>query len=174
MKNLKSMIIGMLSGLIIVGIVGAKEVKAAELDNFYVEPTDRVVEVLEDESIILYDTKEKVYNFYPACLDDWNYSFKNKKELDRAVNTYKELSSNISHSSKTYMVNKLNNNGNIKIFLSDGSLIVYIKQDNKYYFYPSCMGDWCLTLDSKIDLTNYINTYIEYYYSLSTGGGTNE
>ncbi|MCC0764779.1 hypothetical protein IR151_17435 [Clostridioides sp. ES-S-0006-03] len=174
MKNLKSMIIGMLLGLIIIGVVGSIEVKAAELDNFYVETTDRVIEVLEDESVVLYDTKEQVYNFYPVCLGDWNYSFDNKKELHRAVNTYKELSSNISHSSKTYVVNKLNYNGNIKVFLSDGSSIVYIKQDNKYYFYPSCMGDWYLTLDSKIDLTNCINTYIEYYYSLSTGGGTNE
>ncbi len=173
MKNIKSMITGMLLGLIVIGIVGAKEVKAAELDNFYVESTDRVIEVLEDESIILYDTKEKVYNFYPVCLGDWNYSVKNKKDLDRAVNTYKELSSNISHSSDVYVANELNNNGNIKMFLSDGSSIVYIKDDNKYYFYPSCMGDWYLTLDSKIDLTNCINTYIEYY-SLSTGGGTNE
>lgn len=170
----KNILIGMLLGLIIIGVVGAKKVKAAELDNFYVETTDRVIEVLEDESVVLYDTKEQVYNFYPVCLGDWNYSFDNKKELDRAVNTYKELSSNISHSSKTYVVNKLNDNGNIKVFLSDGSSIVYIKQDNKYYFYPSCMGDWYLTLDSKIDLTNCINTYIEYYYSLSTGGGTNE
>lgn len=141
MKNLKSMIIGMLLGLIIISIVGAKEVKAAELDNFYVETTDRIIEVLEDESVVLYDTKEQVYNFYPICLGDWNYSFKNKKELDKAINTYKELSSNISHSTETYVVNKLNNNGNIKIFLSDGSSIVYIKQDNKYYFYPCCMGD---------------------------------
>lgn len=116
MKNLKSMIIGMLLGLIIVGMVGAKEVKAAELDNFYVESADRVIEVLENESVILYDTKEKVYNFYPVCLGDWNYSFDNKKELDRAVNTYKELSSNISHSSDVYVANELNNNGNIKIF----------------------------------------------------------
>ncbi|MDI0267891.1 hypothetical protein QIW52_18015 [Clostridioides difficile] len=161
MKNIKSMIIGMLLGLIIIGIVGAKEVKAAELDNFYVETTDRVVEVLEDESIVLYDTKKQVYNFYPACLGDWNYSFKNKKELDRAVNTYKELSSNISHSSKTYMVNKLNNNGNIKIFLSDESSIVYIKDDNKYYFYPACMGDWCLTLDNIDDLRSCIDTYFD-------------
>ncbi|MCP8338436.1 hypothetical protein NMG03_04915, partial [Clostridioides difficile] len=105
MKNLKSMIIGMLLGLIIISIVGAKEVKAAELDNFYVETTDRVIEVLEDESVVLYDTKEQVYNFYPACLGDWNYSFKNKKELDKAINTYKELSSNISHLSNIYVVN---------------------------------------------------------------------
>ncbi|MCC0642193.1 hypothetical protein [Clostridioides sp. ES-S-0049-03] len=159
MKNIKSMIIGMLLGLIIIGIVGAKEVKAAELDNFYVETTDRVIEVLEDESIVLYDTKEQIYNFYPVCLGDWNYSFKNKKELDRAVNTYKELSNTISHSSDVYVVNKLNNNGNIKIFLSDGSSIVYIKNDNKYYFYPSCMGDWYLILDNLNNLRNCINTY---------------
>ncbi|MCC0783574.1 hypothetical protein IR152_10875 [Clostridioides sp. ES-S-0108-01] len=161
MKNLKSIIIGMLLGLIIAGVVGAKKVEAAELDNFYVETTDSVIEVLEDESVILYDTKEKVYNFYPACLGDWNYSFDNKKELDRAINTYKELSSNISHSSKTYVVNKLNNDGNIKVFLSDGSSIVYIKQDNKYYFYPSCMGDWYLTLDNIDDLRSCINTYFD-------------
>ncbi|MCC0645425.1 hypothetical protein KGF41_14255 [Clostridioides sp. ZZV14-6150] len=161
MKNLKSMIIGMLIGLIIVGVVGVTEVKAAELDNFYVDSTDRIVEVLEDESIVLYDTKEQVYNFYPKCLGDWNYSFDNKKDLDNAVATYKELSSNVSHSNNIYVVNKLNNNGNIKIFLSDGSSIVYMKQDNKYCFYPSCMGDWYLTLDSKIDLTNCINTYFD-------------
>ncbi len=160
MKNIKNMIKGMLLGLIIIGVVGVTKVKAAELDNFYVEATDRVVEVLEDESVVLYDTKEKVYNFYPACLGDWNYSFKNKKELDNAVNTYKELSSNINHSSKTYVINKLNNNGNIKVFLNDESSIVYIKDDNKYYFYPSCMGDWYLTLDNKIDLANCINTYL--------------
>lgn len=160
MKNFKNMVIGMLLGLIIAVVVGAKEIKAAELDNFYVETTDRVIEVLEDESVVLYDTKEQVYNFYPACLGDWNYSFKNKKELDRAVNTYKELSNTISHSSDVYVVNKLNNNGNIKIFLSDESSIVYIKDDNKYYFYPSCMGDWYLTLDNKIDLTNCIKTYV--------------
>ncbi|MCC0669267.1 MULTISPECIES: hypothetical protein [unclassified Clostridioides] len=170
----KNTVMGMLLGLIIVGVTGVTEVKAAELDNFYVEPTDRVVEVLEDESIILYDTKEKVYNFYPVCLGDWNYSFDNKEDLDNAVATYKELSSNVNHSSNVYVVNKLNDNGNIKVFLNDGSSIVYIKQDNKYYFYPSCMGDWYLTLDNKIDLKNCINTYIEYYYSLSTGGGTNE
>ncbi|MCO5822847.1 hypothetical protein M8668_13470 [Clostridioides difficile] len=161
MKNIKNMIKGMLLGLIIIGVVGVTKVKAAELDNFYVEATDRVVEVLEDESVVLYDTKEKVYNFYPACLGDWNYSFKNKKELDNAVNTYKELSSNISHSTETYVVNKLNDNGNIKVFLSDGSSIVYIKQDNKYYFYPVCMGDWYLTLDSKNDLNNCLNTYFD-------------
>ncbi|MEL1040013.1 hypothetical protein VXC79_16430 [Clostridioides difficile] len=75
MKNLKSMVIGMLISLIIVGVAGITEVKAAELDNFYVESTDRVVEILEDESVVLYDTKEQVYNFYPKCLGDWNYSF---------------------------------------------------------------------------------------------------
>ncbi|MCC0705010.1 hypothetical protein IC213_18300 [Clostridioides sp. ES-S-0049-02] len=166
MKNLKSMIIGMLLGLIIIGVVGAIEVKAAELDNFYVETPDKVVEVLEDESIILYDTKEKVYNFYPICLGDWNYSFDNKKDLDRAVNTYKELSSNISHSSDVYMVNKLNNNGNIKIFLSDGSSIVYIRDNSKYYFYPSCMGDWYLTLDNLDDLKSCINTYFDAEVSI--------
>ncbi|HBF6090126.1 TPA: hypothetical protein KOT72_004113, partial [Clostridioides difficile] len=116
-------------------------------------------EVLEDESIVLYDTKEQVYNFYPVCLGDWNYSFKNKKDLDRAVATYKELSNNISHSKDVYVINKLNNNGNIKVFLNDGSSIVYIKQDNKYYFYPACMGDWYLILDNKINLKNCINTY---------------
>ncbi|HBF2805559.1 TPA: hypothetical protein KN238_000140 [Clostridioides difficile] len=156
----KNIVMGIVLGLIIVGVTGATKVKAAELDNFYVETTDRVVEVLEDESIVLYNTKEQVYNFYPKCLGDWNYSFDNKKELDKAINTYKELSSNISHSTETYVVNKLNNNGNIKIFLSDGSSIVYIKQDNKYYFYPSCMGDWYLTLDNKIDLANCINNYL--------------
>lgn len=57
------------------------------------------------------------------------------------------------------MINKLNNNGNIKVFLNDGSSIVYIKQDNKYYFYPACMGDWYLILDNKINLKNCINTY---------------
>ncbi|MBH8022049.1 hypothetical protein I6C29_20510, partial [Clostridioides difficile] len=145
----KNIAMGMLLGLIIVGVAGATKVKAAELDNFYVETTDRVVEILEDESVVLYDTKEQVYNFYPVCLGDWNYSFKNKKDLDRAVATYKELSNNISHSKDVYVINKLNNNGNIKVFLSDGSSIVYIKNDNKYYFYPSCMGDWYLTLDSK-------------------------
>lgn len=160
MKNLKSMIIGMLLGLIVIGIVGAKEVKAAELDNFYVETTDRVVEVLEDESIVLYDTKEQVYNFYPICLGDWNYSFDNKKDLDNAVETYKELSRNINHLSNIYVVNKLNDNGNIKIFLNDGSSIAYINKDNKYYFYPSCMGDWYLKLDNKVDLTNCIKTYV--------------
>ncbi|CCL51268.1 TPA: hypothetical protein P1M42_000058 [Clostridioides difficile] len=170
----KNIVMGMLLGLIIVGVSGVTKVKAAELDNFYIESTDRVIEVLEDESIVLYDTKEQVYNFYPICMGDWNYSFKNKKDLDSAVATYKELSSNINHLSNIYVVNKLNDNGNIKVFLNDGSSIVYIKQDNKYYFYPSCMGDWYLTLDSKIYLTNCINTYIEYYYSLSTGGGTNE
>ncbi|HBG3257174.1 TPA: hypothetical protein KP562_001358 [Clostridioides difficile] len=161
MKNLKSMIMGMLLGLIIIGIVGAKEVKAAELDNFYVETTDKVVKVLEDESIVLYDTKEQVYNFYPVCLGNWNYRFDNKKDLDNAVETYKELSSNINHLSNIYVINKLNNNGNIKVFLSDGSSIVYMKKDNKYYFYPSCMGDWHLTLDSEIDLNNCVNTYID-------------
>ncbi|EQE95910.1 hypothetical protein QES_4071 [Clostridioides difficile CD149] len=59
------------------------------------------------------------------------------------------------------MINKLNNNGNIKVFLSDGSSIVYIKNDNKYYFYPACMGDWYLTLDSKIDLSNCVGTYFD-------------
>ncbi|HBF5205199.1 TPA: hypothetical protein KOQ11_004066, partial [Clostridioides difficile] len=132
----KNIAMGMLLGLIIVGVAGATKVKAAELDNFYVETTDRVVEILEDESVVLYDTKEQVYNFYPVCLGDWNYSFKNKKDLDRAVATYKELSNNISHSKDVYVINKLNNNGNIKVFLSDGSSIVYIKNDNKYYFYP--------------------------------------
>lgn len=161
MKNLKSMIIGMLIGLIIVGVAGVTEVKAAELDNFYVDSTDRVVEVLEDESIILYDTKEKVYNFYPVFLGDWNYSFDNKEDLDNAVATYKELSSNVSHSSNVYVVNKLNDNGNIKIFLSDGSSISYIKDNNKYYFYPVCMGDWYLILNSEVDLNNCVNTYID-------------
>lgn len=155
----KNIAMGMLLGLIIVGVAGATKVKAAELDNFYVETTDRVIEVLEDESIVLYDTKEQVYNFYPVCLGDWNYSFKNKKDLDRAVATYKELSNNISHSKDVYVINKLNNNGNIKVFLNDGSSIVYIKQDNKYYFYPACMGDWYLILDNKINLKNCINTY---------------
>ncbi|EJA6942098.1 hypothetical protein K9756_12005 [Clostridioides difficile] len=155
----KNIAMGMLLGLIIVGVAGATKVKAAELDNFYVETTDRVVEILEDESVVLYDTKEQVYNFYPVCLGDWNYSFKNKKDLDRAVATYKELSNNISHSKDVYVINKLNNNGNIKVFLSDGSSIVYIKQDNKYYFYPACMGDWYLILDNKINLKNCINTY---------------
>ncbi|MCI9976490.1 hypothetical protein JY742_10195 [Clostridioides difficile] len=174
MKNIKNMIKGMLLGLIIIGVVGVTKVKAAELDNFYVESADRVIEVLEDESVILYDTKEQVYNFYPVCLGDWNYSFDNKKELDRAVNTYKELSSNISHSSDVYVANELNNNGNIKMFLSDGSSIVYIKDDNKYYFYPSCMGDWYLTLYSKTDLSNCVNTYIEYSYILLDGGVASE
>ncbi|EGT4117257.1 hypothetical protein C4071_00505 [Clostridioides difficile] len=160
MKNLKSMVIGMSISLIIVGVAGITEVKAAELDNFYVESTDRVVEILEDESVVLYDNKEQVYNFYPVCLGDWNYSFKNKKDLDNAVATYKELSNNVSHSKDVYVINKLNNNGNIKVFLNDGSSIVYIKQDNKYYFYPSCMGDWYLTLDSKVDLINCIKFYI--------------
>ncbi len=64
------------------------------------------------------------------------------KATDRAINTYKELSNNISHSSKTYMINKLNNNGNIKVFLNDESSIVYIKDDN------------------KIDLANCINTHL--------------
>ncbi|MDY6690631.1 hypothetical protein [Clostridioides difficile] len=157
----KNIAMGMLLGLIIVGVAGATKVKAAELDNFYVETTDRVIEVLEDESIVLYDTKEQVYNFYPICMGDWNYSFKNKKDLDSAVATYKELSNNISHSKDVYVINKLNNNGNIKVFLNDGSSIVYIKQDNKYYFYPSCMGDWYLTLDSKIDLSNCVGTYFD-------------
>ncbi|HGL4096292.1 TPA: hypothetical protein ACKE3B_002209 [Clostridioides difficile] len=160
MKNIKNMIKGMLLGLIVVGVAGATKVKAAELDNFYVETTDRVVEVLEDESIVLYDTKEQVYNFYPKCLGDWNYSFDNKKDLDRAVATYKELSSNINHLSNIYVVNKLNDNGNIKVFLNDGSSIAYINKDNRYYFYPSCMGDWCLTLDNLDDLNNCIKTYI--------------
>ncbi|WP_219716801.1 hypothetical protein, partial [Clostridioides difficile] len=131
----KNIVMGIVLGLILVGVAGATKVKAAELDNFYVETTDRVVEILEDESVVLYDTKEQVYNFYPVCLGDWNYSFKNKKDLDRAVATYKELSNNISHSKDVYVINKLNNNGNIKVFLSDGSSIVYIKNDNKYYFY---------------------------------------
>ncbi|HGM3507064.1 TPA: hypothetical protein ACKOR7_001638 [Clostridioides difficile] len=157
----KNIVMGIVLGLIIVGVAGATKVKAAELDNFYVDYTDRIVEVLEDESIVLYDTKEQVYNFYPKCLGDWNYSFDNKEDLDNAVATYKELSSNVSHSNNIYVVNKLNNNGNIKIFLSDGSSIVYIKQNNKYYFYLSCMGDWYLMLDSKIDLTNCINTYFD-------------
>lgn len=161
MKNLKSMIIAMFLGLIIVVVAGATKVKAAELDNFYIESTDRIIEVLEDESIILYDIKEKVYNFYPVCLGDWNYSFDNKKDLDNAVETYKELSSNINHLSNIYVVNKLNDNGNIKIFLNDGSSIVYIKDDDKYYFYPVCMGDWYLILDSEIDLNNCVNTYID-------------
>ncbi|MBY1968834.1 hypothetical protein KWW45_11575 [Clostridioides difficile] len=160
MKNIKNMIKGMLLGLIIIGVVGVTKVKAAELDNFYVEATDRVIEVLEDESIVLYDTKEQVYNFYPKCLGDWNYSFDNKKDLDRAVATYKELSSNINHLSNIYVVNKLNDNGNIKVFLNDGSSIAYINKDNRYYFYPSCMGDWCLTLDNLDDLNNCIKTYI--------------
>ncbi|HBF9900773.1 TPA: hypothetical protein KO440_003976 [Clostridioides difficile] len=157
----KNIAMGMLLGLIIVGVAGATKVKAAELDNFYVETTDRVIEVLEDESIVLYDTKEQVYNFYPICMGDWNYSFKNKKDLDNAVATYKELSNNVSHSKDVYVINKLNNNGNIKVFLNDGSSIVYIKQNNKYYFYPSCMGDWYLTLDSKIDLSNCVVTYFD-------------
>lgn len=157
----KNTVMGMLLGLIIVGVTGVTKVKAAELDNFYVDHTDRIVEVLEDESIVLYDTKEQVYNFYPKCLGDWNYSFDNKKDLDNAVATYKELSNNVSHSKDVYVANKLNNNGNIKVFLNDGSSIVYMKQDNKYCFYPSCMGDWYLTLDSKIDLTNCINTYFD-------------
>lgn len=122
----KNIVMGIVLGLILVGVAGATKVKAAELDNFYVETTDRVVEILEDESVVLYDTKEQVYNFYPVCLGDWNYSFKNKKDLDRAVATYKELSNNISHSKDVYVINKLNNNGNIKVFLSDGSSIVYI------------------------------------------------
>ncbi|EGT5086638.1 TPA: hypothetical protein KOG79_002843 [Clostridioides difficile] len=157
----KNIVMGIVLGLILVGVAGATKVKAAELDNFYVETTDRVIEVLEDESIVLYDTKEQVYNFYPICMGDWNYSFKNKKDLDSAVATYKELSNNISHSKDVYVINKLNNNGNIKVFLNDGSSIVYIKQDNKYYFYPSCMGDWYLTLDSKIDLSNCVGTYFD-------------
>ena len=157
----KNILMGMLLGLIIVGVAGVTKVKAAELDNFYVESTDRVVEILEDESVVLYDTKEKVYNFYPVCLGDWNYSFKNKKDLDNAAATYKELSNNVSHSKDVYVINKLNNTGNIKVFLNDGSSIVYIKQDNKYYFYPSCMGDWYLTLDSKIDLSNCVGTYFD-------------
>ncbi|EQG38291.1 TPA: hypothetical protein KRH68_000716 [Clostridioides difficile] len=157
----KNIVMGIVLGLILVGVAGATKVKAAELDNFYVETTDRVIEVLEDESVVLYDTKEQVYNFYPKSLGDWNYSFDNKKDLDRAVATYKELSNNISHSKDVYVINKLNNNGNIKVFLSDGSSIVYIKQDNKYYFYPSCMGDWYLTLDSKIDLSNCVGTYFD-------------
>ncbi|MCE4884020.1 hypothetical protein LW316_10815 [Clostridioides difficile] len=155
----KNIVMGIVLGLILVGVAGATKVKAAELDNFYVETTDRVIEVLEDESIVLYDTKEQVYNFYPICMGDWNYSFKNKKDLDSAVATYKELSNNISHSKDVYVINKLNNNGNIKVFLSDGSSIVYIKNDNKYYFYPACMGDWYLILDNKINLKNCINTY---------------
>ena len=109
----KNILMGMLLGLIIVGVAGVTKVKAAELDNFYVESTDRVVEILEDESVVLYDTKEKVYNFYPVCLGDWNYSFKNKKDLDNAVATYKELSNNVSRSKDVYVANKLNNNGNI-------------------------------------------------------------
>ncbi|HFH0144070.1 TPA: hypothetical protein ACGI7U_003861 [Clostridioides difficile] len=157
----KNIVMGIVLGLILVVVAGATKVKAAELDNFYVETTDRVIEVLEDESIVLYDTKEQVYNFYPICMGDWNYSFKNKKDLDSAVATYKELSNNISHSKDVYVINKLNNNGNIKVFLNDGSSIVYIKQDNKYYFYPSCMGDWYLTLDSKIDLSNCVGTYFD-------------
>ncbi|HBF2708965.1 TPA: hypothetical protein KN129_002570 [Clostridioides difficile] len=157
----KNIVMGIVLGLILVGVAGATKVKAAELDNFYVETTDRVIEVLEDESIVLYDTKEQVYNFYPICMGDWNYSFKNKKDLDSAVATYKELSNNISHSKDVYVINKLNNNGNIKVFLNDGSSIVYIKQDNKYCFYPSCMGDWYLTLDSKIDLSNCVGTYFD-------------
>lgn len=161
MKNLKSMIIGMLIGLIIVGIAEVTEVKAAELDNFYIESTDRIVEVLEDESIVLYDTKYQVYNFYPTCLGDWNYSFDNKEDLDNAVETYKELSSNINHLSNIYVVNKLNDNGNIKILLNDGSSISYIKSNDKYYFYPVCMGDWYLTLNNKVDLNNCVNTYID-------------
>lgn len=156
----KNIVMGMLLGLIIVGVSGVTKVKAAELDNFYIESTDRVIEVLEDESIVLYDTKEQVYNFYPICMGDWNYSFKNKKDLDSAVATYKELSNNVSHSKDVYVINKLNNNGNIKVFLNDGSSIVYIKQDNKYYFYPSCMGDWYLILDNKVDLINCIKFYI--------------
>ena len=56
----KNILMGMLLGLIIVGVAGVTKVKAAELDNFYVESTDRVVEILEDESVVLYDTKEKV------------------------------------------------------------------------------------------------------------------
>ncbi|EOY7170488.1 hypothetical protein NQ830_12515 [Clostridioides difficile] len=155
----KNIVMGIVLGLILVGVAGATKVKAAELDNFYVETTDRVIEVLEDESIVLYDTKEQVYNFYPICMGDWSYSFKNKKDLDSAVATYKELSNNISHSKDVYVINKLNNNGNIKVFLSDGSSIVYIKNDNKYYFYPACMGDWYLILDNKINLKNCINTY---------------
>ncbi|EII6832983.1 TPA: hypothetical protein KPG21_002156 [Clostridioides difficile] len=155
----KNIVMGIVLGLILVGVAGATKVKAAELDNFYVETTDRVIEVLEDESIVLYDTKEQVYNFYPICMGDWNYSFKNKKDLDSAVAIYKELSNNISHSKDVYVINKLNNNGNIKVFLSDGSSIVYIKNDNKYYFYPACMGDWYLILDNKINLKNCINTY---------------
>ncbi|HBG5345079.1 TPA: hypothetical protein KQG29_002469 [Clostridioides difficile] len=157
----KNIVMGMLLGLIIVGVAGATKVKAAELDNFYVETTDRVVEILEDESVVLYDTKEQVYNFYPICLGDWNYSFKNKKDLDRAVATYKELSNNVSHSKDVYVINKLNNNGNIKVFLNDGSSIVYIKDNNKYYFYPVCMGDWYLIFDSEVDLNNCVNTYID-------------
>ncbi|HBF7899166.1 hypothetical protein KLL36_12185 [Clostridioides difficile] len=157
----KNIVMGIVLVLIIVGVAGVTKVKAAELDNFYVETTDRVVEILEDESVVLYDTKEQVYNFYPVCLGDWNYSFKNKKDLDRAVATYKELSNNISHSKDVYVINKLNNNGNIKVFLSDGSSIVYIKNNIYYHFYPSCMGDWYLTLDSKIDLSNCVNTYID-------------
>ncbi|MEL0667753.1 hypothetical protein VXA62_14245 [Clostridioides difficile] len=156
----KNILIGMLLGLIIVGVAGVTKVKAAELDNFYVESTDRVIEVLEDESVVLYDTKEQVYNFYPTCLGDWNYSFDNKKDLDNAVATYKELSSNINHLSNIYVINKLNNNGNIKVFLSDRSSISYINKDNRYYFYPSCMGDWYLKLDNKIDLINCIKFYI--------------
>ncbi|CCL55236.1 hypothetical protein ACKTJW_003156 [Clostridioides difficile] len=174
MKNLKSMVIGMLISLIIVGVAGITEVKAAELDNFYVESTDRVVEILEDESVVLYDTKEQVYNFYPKCLGDWNYSFYNKKDLDRAVATYKELSNNVSHSKDVYVINKLNNNENIKVFLSDGSSIIYIKNDNKYYFYPACMGDWYLTLDSEINLSDSVNTYVEHSYILLDGGVVSE
>ncbi|HBF8123550.1 TPA: hypothetical protein KOY70_003306 [Clostridioides difficile] len=157
----KNIVMGIVLVLIIVGVAGVTKVKAAELDNFYIESTDRVIEVLEDESVVLYDTKEQVYNFYPVCLGDWNYSFKNKKDLDNAVATYKELSNNVSHLKDVYVINKLNNNGNIKVFLNDGSSIVYIKQDNKYYFYPSCMGDWYLTLDSKIDLSNCVVTYFD-------------
>ncbi|MCC0673164.1 hypothetical protein IC216_14320 [Clostridioides sp. ES-S-0145-01] len=70
-------------------------------------------------------------------------------------------SSMISHSNNIYVVNKLNNNGNIKIFLSDGSSIAYIKDNNKYYFYLVCMGDWYLILGSEVDLSNCVNTYID-------------
>lgn len=54
----KNIVMGMLLGLIIVGVVGVIKVKVVELDNFYVEIIDRVVEILEDESVVLYDIKE--------------------------------------------------------------------------------------------------------------------
>lgn len=116
----------------------------------------------KDGSASVVNNLTKTYCFYPASLGDWFYEFNTKEELDNAIDTYFEISSQVKDMGNIKVTNKYTQKDGDKIIeLSDDSYILYNKKENKYIFQPVCMGDWDLRLNNKQELKDVVTTYIE-------------